>query len=488
MIYLLIALFGCVVLLSALALVTNPFSKVSVIALPYIARFRNGVIRVEDKSDQIVVRQGFIWRWFAVLSCGVYIVGTRYFHSPRSRSKAISGVIHDIHQLRYNPKKLLLISGDHFSGLFVRNLGVFLYPVMDTNMGLSERDWQRRQTVYLQTVAYALAIFKRQPELTTTIVSTGRNAATCVNFYAYPSDTLYGILFALATLTGHETARPYDYGSPLYKSVTGTAANDLLAANVESLRAHYENYQKQVFDERTGLIKMLVHVSGVKDITRRTCAFYDNVIFWKTTELAMKLGIVPADTDFLNRLKNKIVQTFWLADEGYFLEDLSEESIKSKYYSSDWLIVLATGFLDIQHPKERVYYERSVVHIQKTGVDWPFAIKYQNDTRANRQFLPVRIAVASYGGDSIWSFWGMEYIKVLLALGQTGYADYHIAAYKDAMVRYGGFPEVYDARGRLLKTRMYQSITMTSWVIGFEQVLAIRRSIHDGKPAHERSS
>ena len=129
---------------------------------------------------------------------------------------------------------------------------------------------------------------------------------------------------------------------------------------------------------------------------------------------------------------------------------------------------------------------RSVAYIQKHKIDQPFAIKYQQETRAHRQFPIVRFAVASYGGDSIWSFWGTEYIKVLLALhrttGEKSYletANYHIDAYKKNMLRYGGYPEVYDAKGDLLETPLYRSIIQTGWVVGFEQVLAIRDSFTD---------
>lgn len=83
----------------------------------------------------------------------------------------------------------------------------------------------------------------------------------------------------------------------------------------------------------------------------------------------------------------------------------------------------------------------------------------------------------------------MEYIKVLLLLyRQTGdktylaAADHHIAAYEQTMLRDGGFPEVYDAKGRMLQTLLYRSIRQTGWVIGFEQVRAMRTAImHDRK-------
>ena len=98
--------------------------------------------------------------------------------------------------------------------------------------------------------------------------------------------------------------------------------------------------------------------------------------------------------------------------------------------------------------------------------------------------LAVRLAVASYGGDSIWSFWGMEYIKSLLLLyratNNVDYlktADYHIKKYKTAMLRDKGFPEVYDNQGKLLETPLYRSIRQTGWVIGFEQVLEMRKAV-----------
>jgi hypothetical protein len=229
-------------------------------------------------------------------------------------------------------------------------------------------------------------------------------------------------------------------------------------------------------------------MSGAKDITKRQSSFYDNVVFWKTTQLAMALGLIKNEPGFLAALKERILATFWLNDEGYFLEDLSAEGKQHRYYSSDWLIVLATHFLDPEDNVERSYFERSIAYIRKQNIAKPFAIKYQHETRAHRQFAVVRLAVASYGGDSIWSFWGMEYIKALLLLYRATHnktyleeADYNIDQYEQAMKRDQGFPEVYDAKGRLLQTPLYRSIRMTGWVIGFDQVRAMRRALTHNK-------
>ncbi len=479
-----LAVTGAVVASLIVTYLTNPFARYSIIRLPYRAKLQEKTLEAVNNNQKLVIRQNFLWRMFAYYQCGIYIFTTRYFNSPRSSGTSIDEIIADIHKLRYDPNKLLLISGDHFNGLFVRNLGVFYYPMLDRSIPGTTDDWRDRETVYLQTVAFALGVFAKQPKLTTTIVSMGPYAATCINFYAHPSDSLFGMLYALASLRGDETAQPHRYGKTVHSLDTKQAAKTLVDTYDDTLKSLYASYRAHVYDEQTGLIKKTVHLSGAKDITRRYSAFYDNVVFWKTTQLAMTLGLISRDTAFLARLKQTILDTFWLEDEGYFLEDLSHEGLRDKLYSSDWLIVLSTGFLDITNPLERRYYERSIAYIQDNKIDQPFAIKYQNDTRAHRQFFVVRLAVASYGGDAIWSFWGMEYIKTLTLLahhtGTPAYAEaaaYHLDAYETAMLQNGGFPETYDKNGALLKTPLYKSIRQTGWVIGFEQAREMYRAL-----------
>ena len=307
-----------------------------------------------------------------------------------------------------------------------------------------------------------------------------------MNIYAYPSDTLYGMLYALAALAGLETARPAAYADDIHPLDTVSAAADLRERYGPSLAAHFETYRDTVADPGTGLVRTDLPLSGAKDITQRSSAFYDNVILWKTTELAGRLGLITPDPDALAALKQAILTTYWLPEQGYFLEDLSPEGTDRRYYSSDWLIVLATGFLDPSDPAEREYFERSVAHIRATGVAEPFAVKYHADTRAHRQYAVVRWVVASYGGDAIWSFWGMEYIKTLLLLHRhTGRADYlqeaeqHLDDYAAAMLRDQGFPEVYDAQGQMLTTPLYRSIRQTGWVIGFEQAREMFRTARE---------
>ncbi len=475
-------LFFTFLLLCAVYL-TNPSNRFSIVRLNFKARIEKETLKTINENHRLVINQAPWYKAFAIIKNAIHILNSRYVKSPRSGGVTIPEIIADIRKLRFNPDNLLLTSGDHFSALFVRNLGVFYYPTLDKNIEDDIGDWHNRQLVYIQTLAYALGVFHKSKQLATTIVPTGRYSATSVNFYAYPSDSLYGILFALAGLLGLESGQPEAYGEH-HQLDSHHAAKLLLDEYSKSLHELYNDYRAKVFNDSSGLIKTDIHLSGAKDITRRQSAFYDNVIFWKTSQLAQNLGLIEKDQEFLDNLKKQILKTFWLLREGYFLEDLSREGKQNKYYSSDWLIVLATGFLKPSHKAERKYFTQSIAYIKAKKIDQPFALKYQHETRAHRQFFAVRMAVASYGGDAIWSFWGMEYIKSLLLLykhtAKDEYlesADYHIEKYKQNMLEYGGFPEVYDKNGKLLQTRLYRSIRQTGWVIGFEQVLAMRLQI-----------
>ena len=483
-----------VVVLSLLAVLvggsyfTNPFSRFTLVKQPFTIQVVLGAFRAINNNHRIHIAQRPWWRLFATLKCFVHILETRYVKSTRSNAKTLEGIIAGIHTQRYNPHKLLLTSGDHFSALFVRNLGVFYYPMCDPRIPSNTTDWHNRQIVYLQTLAYALGVFQKRPVPVTTIVTTGSYRATCMNYWRYPSDTVYGLLFALAALLGEQDAAPANYAAASQAPDTKAAALLLLEEYGNTLVQLYTHYRTTVFDEERCLLRSDIALCGAKDITRRYGAFFDNVVFWKTTELAMRLGLIEADPAFLKRLKKSILGTYWLNDKGYFLEELSAEGVREAHYSSDWLIVLIAGFLDPAKKSERHYFTRSIEYIRKAGVDKPFAIKYQSESRGHKQFFLAKIAFESYQKDTIWSFWGMEYIKTLLLLyrhtGEQSYlrtADYHIRAYKHAMLRDGGYPEVYDDKGNLYETPFYRSIRQTGWVIGFEQVLAMRKA-YDSQP------
>ena len=106
---------------------------------------------------------------------------------------------------------------------------------------------------------------------------------------------------------------------------------------------------------------------------------------------------------------------------------------------------------------------------KKNKFDVPLPLHYSKFDIPEKLYRPVRHLAPSYMGTSIWSHWGMEYIKTLIYLGQFTDAKKHLDSYKKNIETYGGYPELYDKKGHLLHTRLYRGVLHNGWVINYEQ-------------------
>lgn len=456
---------------------TNPFVRFTIVRDPLATvPFVDNQFVVNERGD-VKLRRSPVYGQIAEIKSGWHIISSRFSGGPKAKSNTVDQIIREIHAKRFRPEEPYLISGDHFSVLYPRSLGIFYHTLMDPRTPLDESDWRNRQELYLKTTAYALDVYSQSDRLSTTIVPIGPKSVALLNIYATPSDTLYSLLYALQVMRSKDLLeKTYPFASQKEFELHTTSASAYLVENYKgSLQQHLKRYN-ELLDPQTGLIRTNVLLSGTKDITKREGAFYDNVILWRTNQLAQELGIAPKDEKFLSDLKQRILAAYWLEDEGYFLEDLSEKSKQEKYYSSDWLIVQMTGFLDIHNEQERRYYERSVAYIQRNAIDQPFALQYHPDMRRDRQYLLVRLLAPSYGSTAIWSNWGMEYIKTLSQLGEITHntellAEAHrqLEAYTFNIKRYQGYPELYDDAGDFYQKFLYKSVRQTGWVVTYEQ-------------------
>lgn len=475
-----------ILLLGLFSYLTNPFVRFSVVVDPYneVVQSEDGQLRLNESSE-LFLRDRFFHRQVAYLKSGWHIVTGKLSGGPKAKGSSVDEIIAEIHALRFNPQEPFLISGDHFSVLYPRSLGIFYHSILDPRTALDTQDWQNRQLIYLKTTAYALQVYENSDRLSTTIVPVGPKSVALMNIYAPPVDTLYSLLYALRVMQDERVLlQTYPFGSAALVDLpplqTKQAAKELTDEYRVSLRRHWERFRLEVFDEQTQLIKREIRLAGTKDMAQRSSAFYDNVIFWRTAQLAMELEIIEKDQAFLDQLKLNILNTFWLEEEGYFLDDLSPESIQNKWYSGDWLIAYQTGFLRPDNPTEREMLERSVAHIQRNAMDQPFGVQYSTDTRPQQLYFFVRVGAPDYGSTSIWSNWGMEYTKLLAHLSQvTGNEQYlfqaaqQISAYSYNIKRYRGYPELYDSEGDFFQQRFYKSVRQTGWVVTFEQARAM---------------
>lgn len=462
---------------------TNPFNRRNVVKDPHgVSTSGDGSITLIPLHE-LSVRSRYFFHILAGLKSGYHIMTNTLSAPKKTTGNRLDDVIREIHNLRFHKKNPFLISGDHFSVLYPRSLGIFYHTLLDSRTALDSKDWHERQSIYLKTISYALMTFAKSKSLATTIVPIGRLTVTTVNIYSYPSDTLYSLLYALKVLIDDkeiDRLYPFQAVSRLNNS-TMSAGIALYEQYRNTLARHYKTYRSTVFDPTTNLIKTSIKLSGTKDMAKRQSAFYDNVIFWRTTQLAQELGIIERDPAFLDSMKKIILKTYWDSKQSFFHEDIN----KNRYsYSSDWLIAYQTGFLSPENNYDRLYLQKILSYIHENKIDQPFGLKYHPDNRREQLYWPVRLFAPDYGSKIIWSHWGMEYIKLLAHLGSVTNnqtlierAREQLNSYKLAITKYHAYPEVYSPDGKPFRQGMYRSVLRTGWIVNFEQAEAMLKSI-----------
>lgn len=387
-----------------------------------------------------------------------------------------SDIIKQIHAIRYTASNPYVTTGGHFLQIFVRNMGIFFNALLDPRIPCSKKDWRDRQAIALKTIAHDLEVFSLAGKDFTTITKVHSNLYTGLNIYARPSDSLFAILYTLQALQDDTfIARISPTRSPAqHRLQTKTTAQKLLKTYASSLEELVARYYEEVFDTHTQLIKKTLLLSSARDGIKRQSSFYDNVILWSTIKLAQSLQLYKITPKELAAWRTHIIDTFWDDTQGIFVNDLSQESMSEKTFSADSFIITSTQFLHFGNLKDRKKLQRMVSFVKKNKLDMPFPLHYSSQDQPQKLYLPVRYFAPPYMGTSIWCHWGMEYIKTLCLLSRWDSqlltdAKAHMKTYKRNIERYGGYPEVYDKNGTILRTRLYRSVLHNGWIINYEQ-------------------
>lgn len=455
---------------------TNPFVRFTLIKDPFKEYSLNAKNIIH--SHIVIVRWRRIFKLLALIKSGWHIVANSFSRRKRAQGSALEQIVQHIHALRFDPVLPFLISGDHFSVLYPRSLGIFYYSLLDPRIPSSNEDWLNRQLIYTKTLLYALSVYEQTETLSTTIVPITRMSVALMNIYAYPSDTLYSLLTALENLeSDKKLTTTYPFESKHRNSLaTKRAAKKIQKKYFATLQRHWLRYAADVFDPQTQLIKKSWWLSGTKDIAKRSSAFYDNVMYWRTWQLAQHFQLCEKDDEGLQQQKQHILDQFWDASRSQFYEDCDEKQREKGHSSSDWLIAYQTGFLSPSSENDLPYLVEAVDQVIQSGLDQPFGLRYHQDVRMSQLYWPVKVGAPLYGSQVIWSHWGMEYIKLLTHLavttGRENYlerANQQIKHYEQNIITTKGYPEVYDPSGQPYRHWFYASVHQTGWVINFEQ-------------------
>lgn len=444
---------------------SSPYATTSFVDQPYTTRIEN---------DSVVYKQHYeTWVWSNPLADllgyykqGFLIVENTLLGGKRINATNANAVIDEIHSIRFDPSKPYLISGDQFSVLYPRNLGVFYNQLLDPNTAHSQLDWENRQRIYLQSALFATDGLADSDVPKTTLIPIGPR--TIVTTQVHPgdvgSDSVYGLLFSLDAMRSDRTSRSGEYHVQTRKSV-----ERILREKQKKLEHIVTSYVDTVRDERTGMVREDIKLSAARDGVTRKSSFYDNVVLWNTLSLAESLDIYHTPKQNLDKLQQNIKQQYWNDNQGYYMNDKYDDR-----FSSDWLIGYVTGFFNLSDSVDLERSERTVAYINQHNIADPFPIKYQEGDAVDMPFI-ISTFVPMYGSEAIWSYWGAQYITLLADLRQVTnkepyykQAEEYVRKYDAAIVRDGGFAETYSPDGTFLRHGLYKSIRITGWVVQYE--------------------
>lgn len=474
---------------------TNPYDSHNFVKQPYatyIDSVGNIQIKKQHNLQYIAVPQILA---IVVNQLGEFarIVPNR-FHPEIAFKGSEEQIIEQIHQQRFNVDKPYVISAGHFAELYVRNFGIFYNAIVDPRFAISDKDWEIRQRVTLQTMAVDLELLRQAGKEKTTFFPVSPTGYMGVNLYAEPSDSLHAIVWTLSALSD-EQFLPMSFPASVSARPLKTqqAAKKLIQEYHQSLTQAINDYLEYGIDPNTGIIKKGLLLAGARDQVDRPNSFFDNVIMWNTARLGKQLGLkivcplvisqkftfssIPPRDDItcdFEKWKQNIITAFWDEKTGVFLDDLSEESIKNHIYSGDAFIVTSTQFLDFSKEEDKQKIEKEIDYVQKNHFDKPFPLRYAKNDQPERMHFWQRYFAPEYMGKTLWSHWGIEYIKTLILLSKD-HPEYLAAAkqgldsYKQNIEKYGGYPELYRLNGNIYQTVFYKSLLHAGWVVNYEQ-------------------
>lgn len=473
------------------AMLTNPYGSQTLIEKPFSTSVdQTGSLIVKQQYPVAVTHNIFLQK-FAALNKNTRFIFFVLFPERPFKGKE-DEIIAAIHKKAFNPDRPYLISGAQFADIYVRNLGIFYNAVMDNRIQTTKEDWLNRQKIYLQGLAINLELLRLSGKEYTTFTPVVQTTYTASNIYTDPSDSLFGVLYAISAVKDEAFIHKLSptETSPKYPLQTQKAAKILLKRYNSTLQKAVNDYQAYAIDNKTGLIKRHITLASARDGIKRESSFYDNVILWSTIKMARDLDIAvncptaytKGETCDFQSWKEKVITTFWDEKSGIFLNDLSEESRNEKIFSGDAFIVIGSGFFDIRNAEDAKKLRKMISYVETNNLAKPFPLFYAKSDPITRLYGPVQKFATSYQGETIWSHWGMEYIKALILLHDqnpeyTKKAAGYLETYKNNIEKNGGYPELYDKQGNLYKTLFYRSILQTSWVINYEQTKLLLKNV-----------
>ncbi len=283
----------------------------------------------------------------------------------------------------------------------------------------------------------------------------------------YQKEVQHTLRFALNAFSQHgkikttitSGGRPFDFPTMAVDSLPWLIHSIKLSkvpylAHHDFLSKEIAKFHKEVINPITGLVRPDRSFSSMKDLSKRKSSCYDNCM---AAMLAQDLKTMKLDNPF-EKLDYPVLikRHFW--NGKYFFDDLSQQD----YIAGDANIF--PFVLGIIIDKEMVTTAIQAIRTEK--LDEPIPLRYTQSKKRIQFVWQEKIALPNYEGDTSWSHMGLLYVKFMHKIDPALGAEYK-KKYTDAIEKYKGFVEVYDADGKPYSSWYYNADRSMLWAANY---------------------
>jgi hypothetical protein len=110
--------------------------------------------------------------------------------------------------------------------------------------------------------------------------------------------------------------------------------------------------------------------------------------------------------------------------------------------------------------------KKALDSIRSQGLDQPFPLKYAKERYGEQKAIWQEIFAGNYERNSIWAHVGLMYINVVSQVDKKLAKEY-LAKYKEQIMEYRTFLEVYGSEGRPFKNLFYYTDESMLWAANY---------------------
>lgn len=219
------------------------------------------------------------------------------------------------------------------------------------------------------------------------------------------------------------------------------------------LTRRVEDYVTDFLDPTTGMILPGLELAELRDGAVQDRSAYAVAMVERLAWACEKVGVAfPFSYEIY---RDELVKHYW--NGSYFNAD---------YINTAFSAECALMPFILRAVEDTDMLNKTLDYVHNHKLAQPYAMKYTDTPKKFRYRLWARTVMRNYAGDTIWTWHGAYYLRLLWGQNRPEAAKYE-AAFAQMLERYHTFPEVLQPDGSIYNSLLYKSSEGMIWAAIF---------------------